>query len=54
MDKKIQMMKVQFDSLIHQLPEGNIEFWFARDLMKPLGDARWERNRVKSALDLFR
>ncbi len=35
-------MQSQFDSLSQQLPEENIEFWFARDLMEPLGYARWE------------
>ena len=35
-------MQSQFDSLSQQLPEENIEFWFARDLMEPLGYVRWE------------
>jgi|GEM_PF-1576748 len=56
MDKEtIQIMKSQFDLLSHQLPEGNIEFWFARDLMNPLGYARWEnfKSAVKRAIDSF-
>ncbi|MFY0989036.1 DNA damage-inducible protein D [Halomonas sp. C05BenzN] len=35
-------MRSQFDDLSHTVPEEDIEFWFARDLMKPLGYARWE------------
>jgi len=37
----IQQMQSQFDSLAHKLDDGT-EFWFARDLQKPLGYARWE------------
>ena len=40
--KTIQLMKVHFDALSHTIPEEGIEFWFARDLMEPLGYARWE------------
>jgi len=36
-------MQSQFDSLAQTVPEDeNVEFWFARDLMEPLGYARWE------------
>jgi len=35
-------MQSQFDSLSQQLPEKNIEFWFARDLMDPPGYVWWE------------
>lgn len=38
----MQTMKKRFDSLCKKTPEGDIEFWFARDLMEPLGYARWE------------
>lgn len=38
----INRMRSQFDDLSHNVPEEDIEFWFARDLMKPLGYARWE------------
>lgn len=34
-------MQSQFDSLAQKLDDGT-EFWFARDLQKPLGYARWE------------
>lgn len=37
----IQQMQSHFDSLARKLDEGT-EFWFARDLQKPLGYARWE------------
>ncbi|WGL28026.1 DNA damage-inducible protein D [Pectobacterium brasiliense] len=38
----IQKLKSHFDDLSHIIPEDGIEFWFARDLMEPLGYARWE------------
>ena len=38
----IQLMKDRFDALSQRTPEENVEFWFARDLMEPLGYARWE------------
>lgn len=38
----IQQLKSHFDDLSHIIPEDGIEFWFARDLMEPLGYARWE------------
>lgn len=38
----IQRMKSHFDALSQTLPEEGVEFWFARDLMEPLGYARWE------------
>ena len=38
----IPAMQNKFDALARTVPEENIEFWFARDLMEPLGYARWE------------
>lgn len=39
----IQQMQNQFDKLAQTHPdEKNLEFWFARDLQKPLDYARWE------------
>ncbi len=38
----IRIMQSTFDSLARTVPEENVEFWFARDLMEPLGYARWE------------
>ncbi len=32
----------RFDELSQQLPDEASIFWFARDLMEPLGYARWE------------
>ncbi|MDR2880578.1 MAG: DNA damage-inducible protein D [Azoarcus sp.] len=40
--KTIQLMKNHFDALSHVIPEERVEFWFARDLMEPLGYTRWE------------
>lgn len=31
-----------FDGLSQRIPDEDVEFWFARDLMEPLGYARWE------------
>lgn len=43
MDKQvIQQMQSAFDALSQKVPESTVEFWFARDLMEPLGYARWE------------
>ena len=43
MDKKsIIKLQNQFDDLSRQMPETDMEFWFARDLQEPLGYARWE------------
>lgn len=51
--KAIQRMKSQFDALAHTTPEEGVEFWFARDLMEPLGYARWEnfQTAVKRAIE---
>lgn len=38
----IQLLKNQFDALSQRTPEEGVEFWFARDLMEPLGYTRWE------------
>ena len=35
-------LTARFNELSHSLPDEGIEFWFARDLMAPLGYARWE------------
>jgi DNA-damage-inducible protein D len=43
MDKQIiQVMQSKFDDLAQSIAEENIEFWFARDIMEPLGYVRWE------------
>jgi DNA-damage-inducible protein D len=38
----IQLLKNNFDALSQRTPDEDIEFWFARDIMEPLGYARWE------------
>lgn len=38
----LQKLQNQFDGISQTIPEENIEFWFARDLQKPLGYAKWE------------
>lgn len=43
MDKKrVELIKQQFDLVLHNHEEANIEFWFARELMPLLGYDRWE------------
>lgn len=43
MDKtSVQKWTNQFDGLSQSIPDEGIEFWFARDLMEPLGYVRWE------------
>lgn len=43
MDQKIiHQMQRELSALTKKLPEGEVEFWFARDLMEPLGYTRWE------------
>lgn len=43
MDKnRISELRDGFDSVIQTVPNGNVEFWFARDLMPMLGYTRWE------------
>lgn len=43
MDKKrIEIIKNKFDSVIHNIEDEQIEFWFARELMPLLGYERWE------------
>ncbi|MDR3221981.1 MAG: DNA damage-inducible protein D [Candidatus Accumulibacter sp.] len=41
-DKAVQLLKSHFDALSQRIPGENIEFWFARELMEPLGYGRWE------------
>ncbi len=45
----ITQLTNQFDDLSHTIPEEGVEFWFARDLMEPLGYVRWEN--FKTAID---
>jgi DNA-damage-inducible protein D len=49
----IQKLQNRFDDLSQSIPDENIEFWFARDLMEPLGYARWENFQtvIKKAIE---
>lgn len=49
----VKKLQNQFDSLSRTIPEEGIEFWFARDLMEPLGYARWENftTAIKRAVE---
>ena len=54
MDKKrIEVFKQQYDTIVQNYEDGNIEFWFARDLMPLLGYERWENfdKAINRALD---
>lgn len=49
----LQYLKNSFDALSQIIPDENVEFWFARDLMEPLGYARWENFQtvIQRAID---
>lgn len=47
--KRIEQIKLQFDNVIQMKEEEQIEFWYARDLMKLLGYTEW-RNFEKAIL----
>ena len=54
MDKKrVEIIKRQFDTVVHSSEEANIEYWYARELMPLLGYDRWENfeNTVLRAID---
>ncbi|MBX3178810.1 MAG: DNA damage-inducible protein D [Candidatus Hydrogenedentes bacterium] len=38
----IQRMQQQFDTIAHDVPGEEVEFWFARELQEPLGYTKWE------------
>ena len=40
--RRIEQIKRQFDNSIQVIEDEQIEFWYARDLMKLLGYSRWE------------
>ena len=40
--RRIEQIKNQFDNVIQVTEEEQIEYWYARDLMKLLGYSRWE------------
>lgn len=41
-DAIVPQLMARFNELSQTLPDEGIVFWFARDLMEPLGYARWE------------
>jgi len=49
----IQQLQNQFEALSQRIPETDVEFWFARDLMEPLGYSRWEnfQTAIKRAIE---
>ncbi|HET98471.1 MAG TPA: DNA damage-inducible protein D [Desulfurivibrio alkaliphilus] len=49
----VQKLQSRFDALSQTIPGEGIEFWFARDLMEPLGYARWENflTAIKRAIE---
>jgi DNA-damage-inducible protein D len=55
-DNPIQALKRYFDGLALRMDGQGIEFWFARDLMEPLGYARWEnfQTAILRAIDSCR
>ena len=40
--RRIEQIKNQFDNAIQVTEEEQIEYWYARDLMRLLGYSRWE------------
>lgn len=51
--KRIQQIKNQFDNALQIIEDEQIEFWYARDLMKLLGYAKWENfeNAISRAVE---
>ena len=49
----IRQLQNQFDALSQRIPNEDVEFWFARDLMDLLGYARWEnfQTAIKRAIE---
>lgn len=41
-NQSLTQLQERLDALVQRVPDENIEFWFARDLLEPLGYARWE------------
>lgn len=41
-EKTIAKLKKLFDDIIHSSEDGEMEFWYARELQPLLGYSRWE------------
>lgn len=41
-NQSLTQLQQRLDALVQRVPYESIEFWFARDLLEPLGYARWE------------
>lgn len=52
----IQQLKNRFDAMSQYDSNKNVEFWFARELMEPLGYTRWEnfQTAIKRAIESCR
>lgn len=50
--KRIRLIKEQFDNTLQLIQEEQVEFWYARDLMKLLGYTEWRNfeNAIKRAV----
>ena len=53
MEQELQTLKEKFDAITVVDKENKIEFWYARDLQKELGYARWENFQfaIKRAME---
>lgn len=41
-NQPLTQLQQRLDALVQCVPDESIEFWFARDLLEPLGYANWE------------
>ena len=50
--RRIELIKGQFDNAIQITEDEQVEFWYARDLMKLLGYTEWRNfeNAIKRAI----
>ncbi|MCF7955446.1 MAG: DNA damage-inducible protein D [Phycisphaerae bacterium] len=51
--QSVLRLQNQFDLLVQSEPEGDIEFWFAREIQTPLGYTKWENflTAIKRAIE---
>ena len=42
-NQSLTQLQQRLDALVQRVPDENIEFGFARDLLEPLGYACWEK-----------